>query len=150
MKKRNLFALKFMSLILLVVLVVIVINSFFISVMGIHLNSGANLKYYADNVSTQKSVLQAKRGLILDSEGNIIGVCDEERLVAGTYLHGIFESEEFIGLFVKSLQENSNVIITQEVLIDKITEYKDNQYDKLAKLFEENINIEKLKEIIDI
>lgn len=72
MKKRNLFALKFMSFILLVLLVVIVINSFFISVMGIHINSGANLKYYADNVSTQKSVLQAKRGLILDSEGNII------------------------------------------------------------------------------
>lgn len=87
---------------------------------------------------------------IKDSAGNIVGVCDEERVVAGTYLHGIFDSEEFISLFVKSLQENSNVMITQEVIVDKINEYKDNQYDKLAKLFEENINIEKLKEVIKI
>lgn len=72
MKRRNPFALKLISTLLLVILLVIVINSFFISIIGTHLNSGANLKNYAANVSTQKSVLQAKRGLILDAEGNVI------------------------------------------------------------------------------
>ena len=72
MKRRNPFALKLMSLILLVILLGIVINSFFISILGTHLNSQSDLKTYANNVSTQKSVLQAKRGLIIDSEGNVI------------------------------------------------------------------------------
>ncbi len=72
MKRRNPFALKLISTILLVILLAIVINSFFISIVGTHLNSQSDLKTYANNVSTQKSILQAKRGLILDSEGNVI------------------------------------------------------------------------------
>ncbi len=72
MKRRNSFALKLMSILLLVILVGIVINSFFISIIGTHINSNSDLKTYAANVSTQKNILQAKRGLILDSEGNVI------------------------------------------------------------------------------
>lgn len=87
---------------------------------------------------------------IKDSEGNVVGVCDEEKLVVGTYLHGIFDSEEFISLFVKSLKENANIAISEETIVEKIQEYKDNEYDKLAKLFEENIDIDKLKDIIKI
>lgn len=87
---------------------------------------------------------------IKDLEGNVVGVCDEEKMVAGTYLHGLFDSEEFMSLFVKSLKKYNNIITSEEMVIEKINEYKDNQYDKLAKLLEENINLEKLKEIIEI
>lgn len=87
---------------------------------------------------------------IKDSDGNIVGVCDEGRVVAGTYLHGVFDSEEFISLFIKSLQENNNIVINQDSIVGKIDKYKDNQYNKLAKLFEENINVKKLKEIMKI
>mgnify|MGYP001301426461 CR=1 FL=1 len=87
---------------------------------------------------------------IKDSEGIIVGVCDIEKMVAGTYLHGIFESEDFIRLFVKSLKENNNIIISEDVIIEKVNEYKNNEYNKLAKLFEENINIDKLRDIIKI
>ncbi|WP_459480780.1 cobyric acid synthase [Clostridium saccharoperbutylacetonicum] len=87
---------------------------------------------------------------IKDLEGNVVGVCDEEKMVAGTYLHGLFDSEEFMSLFVKSLKKYNNIITSEEIVIEKINEYKDNQYDKLAKLLEENINLEKLKEIIEI
>ena len=85
-----------------------------------------------------------------DLDGNIVGVCDNEKMVAGTYLHGIFESEEFISSFIASLKENSNIKISEEIIVEKVNEYKDNEYDKLSKLFEKNIDINKLKEIIKL
>ncbi|MVX62296.1 cobyric acid synthase [Clostridium chromiireducens] len=85
-----------------------------------------------------------------DLDGNIVGVCDNEKMVAGTYLHGIFESEEFISSFIASLKENSNIKISEEIIVERVNEYKDNEYDKLSKLFEKNIDINKLKEIIKL
>lgn len=87
---------------------------------------------------------------IKDLDGNVVGVCDTEKMVAGTYLHGIFDSEGFINLFIKSLKESNDIIISEEAIIEKVNEYKDNEYDKLSKLFEENIHIDKIREIIKI
>ena len=87
---------------------------------------------------------------IKDFDGNIVGVCDTEKMVAGTYLHGIFDTEDFINLFIKSLKESNDMIISEEAIIQKVTEYKDKEYDKLSKLFEENIDISKIKEIIKL
>ena len=42
------------------------------------------------------------------------------------------------------------MIISEEAIIQKVTEYKDKEYDKLSKLFEENIDISKIKEIIKL
>ena len=85
---------------------------------------------------------------IKDLDGDVVGVCDKEKMVAGTYLHGIFDSEEFISLFIKSLKESNDIIISEEAIIEKVSEYKDNEYDKLSKLFEENIDMNKLIDII--
>lgn len=87
---------------------------------------------------------------IKDLDGNIVGACDKEKMVAGTYLHGIFDSEDFISLFVKSLKENNNMTMSEESIMEKVSEYKDNEYDKLSKLFEENIDMDKLMKIIKI
>jgi adenosylcobyric acid synthase len=87
---------------------------------------------------------------IKDSDGNIVGVCNEDKMVAGTYLHGLFDSEEFINLFIRALKENNDMVISEDAIIEKVNEYKINEYDKLAKSFEENINIKKLIEIINI
>ena len=87
---------------------------------------------------------------IKDLDGNIVGACDKEKMVAGTYLHGIFDSEDFISLFVKSLKENNNMTMSEESIMEKVSEYKDNEDDKLSKLFEENIDMDKLMKIIKI
>ena len=87
---------------------------------------------------------------IKDFDGNIVGVCDTEKVVAGTYLHGIFDTEDFINLFIKSLKDSNDMVISEEAIIQKVTEYKDKEYDKLSKLFEENIDISKIKEIIKL
>ena len=85
---------------------------------------------------------------IKDLDGNVVGVCNQEKMVVGTYLHGIFDSEDFTNLFIKSLKESNNITISKETIIGKVSEYKDNEYDNLSKLFEENIHIDKILEII--
>lgn len=87
---------------------------------------------------------------VMDSDGTIVGVCDKEKMVAGMYLHGVFDSEEFVNSFVKSLKENNGIKVSKEAIIEKINEYKDNEYDKLAKVFSENVDIYKLEEILNI
>lgn len=48
------------------------INLYFVSIAGIHLNSQTNLAEYSSNVNTVKQTLIAKRGLIIDRNGEII------------------------------------------------------------------------------
>ena len=87
---------------------------------------------------------------IKDMDGTIVGVCDKEGMVAGTYLHGIFDSEEFVNSFINSFKESNAISLEDNVLIEKVNEYKDKEYDRLAKVFEENIDINKVKNIIGI
>lgn len=87
---------------------------------------------------------------IRDTDGVIIGVCNEEKTIAGTYLHGIFDSEDFINAFVRGLKTSNNISISEDELLEKVYEYKDREYDRLAKIFEENIDINKIEEILSI
>lgn len=87
---------------------------------------------------------------IKDTDGTIVGVCDSERMVAGTYLHGIFDSVEFANAFINSLKESNAISLEEHVIIEKVNEYKDKEYDRLTKVFEDNIDIDKLKDIIGI
>lgn len=87
---------------------------------------------------------------IKDTDGMTIGVCNEEGTIAGTYLHGIFDSEDFIDSFIRGLKKDSNIVISEEKLIEKVNEYKEREYDRLAKIFEENIDMKKINEILNI
>ena len=76
---------------------------------------------------------------------------NEDSTVYGTYLHGIFDSEEFLKAFISSLRENSNIHsddyeACDNIIIDK----KDKEYDRLAQVFKDNIDINKLRKIIGI
>ena len=85
-----------------------------------------------------------------DTDGDIIGVCNAEKDVAGTYLHGIFDCEEFLRVFVRNMKEKNNIKISEDEILEKVSQYKDKEYNRIAKMFEENIDIEKLNEILDI
>lgn len=87
---------------------------------------------------------------IKDTDGVIIGVCNEEKTIAGTYLHGIFDSEDFINSFVRGLKTRNNISISEDKLLEKVNEYKEKEYDRLAKIFEENIDINKIKDILNL
>ena len=84
---------------------------------------------------------------ILDENNRIIGSVNKKGTVVGTYLHGIFDSDEFNLKLLNYIGKKNNIELNSK----KKSSYKDhknNQYNKLAKLLEENIDIEKLEKII--
>ena len=87
---------------------------------------------------------------IKDTDGLIIGVCNEEKTIAGTYLHGIFDCEDFINSFVRGLKTSNDISISEDKLLEKVSEYKEREYDRLAKIFEENIDINKIEDILNL
>ena len=70
----------------------------------------------------------------------VLGVYNKEKKVLGTYLHGIFDEKEFLLNFINDIRVNKGLDIIEKRLLDYRV-YKLNQYDELAKIFEENINI---------
>ena len=70
--KRSRNMLLFTIFIISTILIVVAINLFFVSIVGLHINSQTDLKAYSANVNTVNQVLQAKRGFILDRNGEII------------------------------------------------------------------------------
>lgn len=75
--KRSRNMLLFTIFIIGIVLFVVSINLFFVSIVGIHINSQTDLKAYSANVNTVNQTLQAKRGYILDRNGEIIAQDNE-------------------------------------------------------------------------
>ena len=69
------------------------------------------------------------------------GAINKKGNVFGTYLHGIFDDEEFLKNIIKYLCDKNNInYFSQEITYKS---YKLKELDKLAKIFEENININK-------
>lgn len=75
--KRSRNMLLFTLFVISLVLFFVAINVFFVSIIGYHFNSQTDLKAYSANVNTVNQTLQAKRGLILDRNGEIIAQDNE-------------------------------------------------------------------------
>ncbi|WP_196001718.1 cobyric acid synthase [Clostridium sp. 1001271B_151109_B4] len=100
-----------------------------ITVSGYEIHNGVS------NVKEKSEVF------IENKDGDILGLFKEN--VFGTYLHGIFDEGIFLRTFINSLTVNKGINILDKELID-YKKYKLNQYDELAKLFEENINLNRI------
>ncbi len=83
------------------------------------------------------------------SNGEIAGAINDKGNVIGTYLHGIFDNGDFIKNFIKSLLTKNNIVDDFNE-ISSYKEYKFMELDKLSKILEENINMTKVKEILNI
>ncbi len=76
------------------------------------------------------------------------GGCFEN--IVGTYIHGIWESDEFRQALVKLLYEKKGISYgygTEDMVTYE--EYKEMQYNKLADLVRNNMNMEKIYDIIN-
>ncbi len=73
------------------------------------------------------------------------GAIDEEGLVIGTYLHGLFDNGNIRNAFVQYLYEKKGL----EYMPEEIVSEKD-AYDELASVFEQNIDMKKLYEIAGV
>ena len=67
--------------------------------------------------------------------------------VFGTYLHGIFDNQEFTENFLNYLIQKKNN--SEKILISDFQNYKQMQYDKLADLLRKNLNMQKIYEILE-
>ena len=83
---------------------------------------------------------------ILESDNCVKGAVREN--VLGTYIHGIFNSNDFTNKFLNKIRERKGLEI-QETEID-LCDIRNQEYDELAKFLREHIDIEKLYEIIDM
>lgn len=76
------------------------------------------------------------------------GCINEEGNVVGTYLHGIFDDAMFTRKILNSIRVNKGLEKTQNS-INSFEEFKNKEYDKLADILRECLDIEKIYEIIN-
>ena len=78
------------------------------------------------------------------------GICDGcyAGNVIGSYLHGIFDEEEFRRALVELLCERKGISCGQEKRIS-FRDYKEQQYDKLAEVLRDSLDMEKIYRILE-
>lgn len=85
----------------------------------------------------------------LDEEVNYVeGSVNEEGNVVGTYLHGIFDEIDFTRTLLNNIREQKGL----EKIVSNVTsfdEFKQNEYDKLADLLREHLDIDKIYKIMN-
>ena len=71
--------------------------------------------------------------------------------VAGTYLHGIFDNKEFCDRFVQMLCDRKGIAMQKDNLAAmSYQEYKQREYDKLADVIRENMDMDYIYKIIGL
>ena len=69
--------------------------------------------------------------------------------IMGTYIHGIFENDNFVDAIISGLIKKTGKIVTIDTNINDFDIYKDSQYDLLADLIEESLDINAILNILD-
>lgn len=75
------------------------------------------------------------------------GAVSADGSVWGTYLHGLFDNENWTRNFLNQLRERKGL----KALADSdntIAKYKERQYEKLANVFEDNVDMKKIDAIL--
>lgn len=67
--------------------------------------------------------------------------------VLGTYIHGIFDNMEFTQEILNSAKKIKGV--TSDEKITDYKSYKEKEYDKIAEIFRENLDMDKIYKIMD-
>lgn len=80
------------------------------------------------------------------------GVVSKEGMVWGTYIHGIFDNNSFRRAFINFLRSKKGLTISSFIHQDRISyqERKDREYDRLACLVRDNLDMEKIYPILGI
>lgn len=76
------------------------------------------------------------------------GVMNESCTVFGTYMHGIFDSKDFTGNFINLLRQRKGLALISFDVVD-YWEFKEQQYDKLASVVRNSLDMKKIYEILE-
>ncbi len=80
--------------------------------------------------------------------GETDGYRNAEGTVFGTYLHGIFDSPEMVQRLVQAFLEKKGMDTAEMETLD-LQSYKEKQYNKLADLLRENVDMKRIYEILN-
>jgi len=78
------------------------------------------------------------------------GAIDEKRGIFGTYIHGIFENSAFRRAFLNFLRKEKGLSPLFPPRKISTQEEKDKEYNKLAELVRNNLNMKKIYKIMDL
>lgn len=81
------------------------------------------------------------------ADGRMDGFVRADGLVFGSYLHGLFDNLEFIGVILTRLAEKKGISLTAKA--QSMEEYKESQYDKLADLVRRSLDMEAVYKIME-
>lgn len=87
-----------------------------------------------------------EKGIFLDGENYINGVIKNN--IIGCYIHGIFDNTEFTRGFLNNIRSEKGLDGIDATI--SFEEFKEKEYDKLAKVVEESVDMGKLYKIIGI
>ena len=81
------------------------------------------------------------------ADGRMDGFVRADGLVFGSYLHGLFDNLEFTGAILTRLAEKKGISLTAKE--QSMEEYKESQYDKLADLVRQSLDMEAVYKIME-
>ena len=106
------------------------------------LNECIGIKVFGYEIHNGTTTIKNKEQIFIENEnGDILGTFNKN--VIGTYLHGIFDDNNFLNSFINKLMINKGINILDKELMN-YKKYKLTQYDELTKLFEENIDLNRI------
>lgn len=79
-------------------------------------------------------------------ESSTQGIISENGQVWGTYLHGIFDNDEFRWQLLDSLRKRRSLPLLGHGL--KFSNWRERQFDKLAELLRRNLDIERIYDLV--
>lgn len=113
-----------------------------IPITGYEIHMGVSLK-----LETGKSLAKIKDTNCSDASYKLDGCV--EGTVLGTYLHGIFENQEFTHALIRILLERKG-LSEEDLTVMDYEEYKKTQYDKLAEVIRNSVDMEKIYSIMGL
>ena len=104
--------------------------------------------YFVGEKSCQKFVNNSSGSQKSEDENNAALKGVIKRNIIGTYIHGIFDNSEFTNHFLNTVRKQKGIDEIKENF--SFSEYKNREYDKLAKVLRENLDIDKIYEIMGL
>lgn len=104
--------------------------------------------HYVKGYEIHHGISHIKKGkVIIDSTDGLLGASSSDGKAWGTYLHGIFDADEFRNWFLNQLRKNKKLPISDKPsLIYDIN----TSLDRLADVLRENLDLNQIKTIIGL
>ena len=104
-------------------------------------------KTFGDNSVCTRKAINKISPFVQDSTGNLLGCT--VGTVAGSYIHGIFDEVDFREAFINLLYARKGKIRGESENLT-LQEYREQQFDKLAQILRESLDMEKIYEILGL